>query len=588
MNGSPTDIDESCDVVVVGSGGGGLAAAVTAAANGMRVIVLEKTEVYGGITAIAGGGSWIAANPVAAREGIEDDVGKALEYFRQSTGNAFDLERVSAFLTNGPRMVDFFERNTSLKFYSAVDRPDYHPNLPGAAAGGRTIFPLPFDARLLGKEVKRLRPPAAELTFLGIMIRPGPELQHFLRVFRSFESTRIVARKILRLVCDVIFHGRSMDLSNGNALIGRLAKSAFDLGVEIRTNAAAVELVRTSDCIAAIRVRQPDGMHKIAVQRGVILAAGGFSHDAERRRQFYRHAPTGQEHYSPAPEGNTGDGLRMAESIGAVIGGRLSNAAGWAPVSLVPKGKGKFMAFPHLIDRQKPGFIAVTRSGRRFVNEAESYHEFGKGLAAACEGESEAVSFLVCDHRTIRRYGMGFVRPAPLPMGANLRSGYLFRGRSLEELAKRCGIDAPVFVATVKEFNRHAREGTDPEFHRGESSYNRYNGDRTHRPNPCLAPIEIGPFYAVKIHMGELGTFAGIVTDARARALDADGKAIAGLYAAGNDQSHVMAGDYMGGGATLGPALTFGYIAGCEIAGESVPINVPCAASSNPSIREEI
>jgi succinate dehydrogenase/fumarate reductase flavoprotein subunit len=415
-----------------------------------------------------------------------------------------------------------------------------------------------------------------------MMIKPGPELQHFLNVFQSWSSTLYVTRKIFKHIYYLLRFQRSMDLSNGNALVARLAKTAFDRGVVIETEAEALALLHQQDRVAGVRYRHDGEVKEVTARRGVVLAGGGFPHDVERRRALYRHASTGREHWSPAPSGNTGDGLRLAESVGGHIDANMSNPAGWAPVSLVPKKGGEVAVFPHLIDRQKPGFIAVTREGKRFVNEANSYHDFGKALAAACESEPEC--FLICDHEAIRRYGLGAVRPAPVPMGTHLKSGYLKRGRTLDELAAACGINACGLAATLAHFNDGAAQGIDREFHRGESIYNRYNGDLTHTPNPCVAPLNRPPFYAVRIVMGELGTFAGIATDPRARVLDKAGDAIDGLYAVGNDMAHVMAGDYMGGGATLGPALTFGYVAGCELAAATYVEQAPFLESGSAGL----
>ncbi len=559
--------DNICDVVVVGSGAGGLATAVAAALNGLTVVILEKAPLYGGTSAISGGGIWIPNNPIAQRLGLPDSREAARTYFQHSAGNRFDAARVDAFLDKAPEMVSFLEQ-AGLPFTIQPDRPDYHPNVPGASQGGRVIYAAPYDARGLGKEVARLRPPLKELTLLGIMIRPGPDLKHFINVFRSFELFKVVTRRLLRHFRDVLTRGRSMDLGNGNALIARLAAIAFSKGVKIYTSASARELSVENGWVVGVRYETAGGTAQmVRARKGVVLAAGGFPHDIARRKDVMTHAPTGYEHQSATIESNTGDGIRMAERIGGVFNSDLSDAASWAPVSLVPQRNGKPVPFPHLIDRQKPGFIAVTRWGKRFVNESDSYHDFVRGLTKATAADPPAECFLIADHRTIRRYGIGCVKPAPVPMFHHVRSGYLMRGATLAELAEKAGIDPAGFLRTVETFNTHARIGNDPEFNRGGNSYNRYNGDALHKPNPCVAPIEAAPFYAVKIYAGDLGTFAGLKTDEHARVLDVAGQPIGGLYAVGNDMSHIMSGEYMSGGTNLGPALTFGYIAGRGLAG---------------------
>ena len=558
--------DSTCDVVIVGSGAGGLATAVTAALKGLSVVVLEKSPLFGGTSAISGGGIWIPNNPIAQRMGFFDSREAARTYFQHSAGNRFDAARVDAFLDKAPEMVSFFEQ-AGLPFTIQPDRPDYHPNVPGASQGGRVIYAAPYDARGLGKHVARLRPPLKELTLLGIMIRPGPDLKHFINVFRSFESFKVVTRRLMRHLRDIVTHGRSMDLGNGNALIARLAAIALGKGVEIRTAVTVRDLIVENGRVSGVKVEAADGTAgTLRARRSVVLAAGGFPHDIARRKELMAHAPTGNEHRSATVETNTGEGIRMAERIGAAFNSDLSDVASWAPVSLVPQRGGKPVPFPHLIDRQKPGFIAVTRRGRRFVNESDSYHDFVRGLLKASASDPPAECFLIADHQTIRRYGIGCVKPAPVPMFHHVRSGYLMRGATLAELAQKAGIAAAGVLRTVEEFNRHARLGNDPEFNRGGNSYNRYNGDALHQPNPCVAPIEVAPFYAVKIYAGDLGTFAGLKTDERARVLDGTGQVIAGLYAVGNDMSHIMSGEYMSGGTNLGPALTFGYIAGCDFA----------------------
>lgn len=555
------------DVVVVGSGAGGLATAATAALKGLSVVVLEKAPLYGGTSAISGGGIWIPNNPLAKRLGLGDSREAARTYFQHSAGNRFDAARVDAFLDKAPEMVTFFEQ-VGLPFTIQPDRPDYHPDVPGASLGGRVIYAAPYDARGLGREGGRLRPPLKELTLLGIMIRPGPDLKHFINVFRSFESFKVVTRRLLRHVRDVLTRGRSMDLGNGNALVARLAAIAFSKSVTIRTSVTVRDLIVENGRVTGVTYDAGGGRTEtIRAHRAVVLAAGGFPHDIARRKETMNHAPTGNEHKSAAIDSNTGDGIRMGERAGAVFNTDLSDPASWAPVSLVPQRDGTTVPFPHLIDRQKPGFIAVTRRGKRFVNESDSYHDFVRGLIKAAASDPPPEAFLIADHRAVRRYGIGCVKPAPVLIFHHIRSAYLLRANTLAGLAQKAGIETDGFIGTVEEFNRHARLGNDPEFNRGGNSYNRYNGDALHKPNPCVAPIETGPFYAVKIYAGDLGTFAGLKTDERARVLDRAGQPMAGLYAVGNDQSHVMSGEYMSGGTNLGPAMTFGYIAGCDIAG---------------------
>ncbi|MBY0364268.1 MAG: FAD-dependent oxidoreductase [Phreatobacter sp.] len=549
------------DTLVVGSGAGGLAAAVTARLGGLDVIVVEKEAQFGGASARSGGWLWIPCNPHARAAGMEDTPAEARRYLQHEAANHFDGDRVDAFLANGPEMVSFFEQNTAVKFVLGPAFSDYHPDAPGAKPGGRSIVAEPFDGRELGPEIKRLRPPLPEITFLGMMIGSGKELLHFFNVTRSLKSAGYVGMLLARYARDLALHGRAMRLTNGNALIGRLAKSALDLGIPIRTSSGLRELIVRDGRVVGGIVETPEGPVEIHARRGVVLAAGGFPRNVERRKALYPHAPTGQEHFSPAPPGNTGDGLGVAERIGAAIVTDYPNPAAWAPVSRVPRRDGTTGLFPHFIDRAKPGVIAVTPAGERFVNEANSYHDFMQGLFKATSKGTDVRAFLITDHPTLRRYGLGFVKPFPVPLSPYLGNGYLKKGQTLRDLAVATGIAPEAFETTVRGFNEAARRGEDPAFGRGSTAYNRYLGDPDVKPNPCVAPIETGPFYAVEVVPGELGTFAGIRCDAHARVLDGTGTPIAGLYAAGNDAASIMGGNYPGGGITLGPAMTFGYIA---------------------------
>ncbi len=557
---------ESFDVVVVGSGAGGLATAVVAAEHGLRVLVVEKAPVLGGTTAWSGGWLWIPRNPLAVRGGIVEDEAEPKRYLASELGNAAGDPRVDVFLRNGPEMVRFFEEKTAVAFVDGNKVPDFHAT-PGHATGGRSVAAAPYDGRALGPWIAKLRPPLDVISVAGMGIASGADLNHFVNATRSVASARHAAGRFLKHGRDLVAHRRGMQLVNGNALAARLLRSALDRGVAIRTEAPAEGLVVEDGRVVAVRV---GGAAPAVVRalRGVVLAAGGFPHDPERTAALFEHP----RHHSAAPESNSGDGLRLGEAAGGVVADDLVNPGAWAPVSLVPRADGSVARFPHLIERAKPGFLAVDARGRRFVNEADSYHDFMVGLFRATPPGEEPVAWLIADHAAQRRWGLGWAKPLPFPLRPALRSGYLRRGRTLAELAQACGIDPATLEATVARFNDFARAGDDPDFGRGRSAYNRVQGDAAATgANPSLGPLEKAPFYAVRIVAGSLGTFAGLRTDAAARVLGRDGAAVPGLFAVGNDMSSVMGGNYPSGGITLGPAMTFGYVAGRVLAG--VPVD---------------
>ena len=298
----------------------------------------------------------------------------------------------------------------------------------------------------------------------------------------------------------------------------------------------------------------------------MVLACGGFPQDIKRIAQAYPHLQRGGEHLSPTPLGNTGDGTNMAEALGGVVDIRFKDAAAWMPVSRFPYGTGEFGVFPHLLDRYKPGIIGVLRSGKRFTNESNSYHDVGAALIRACADKKETAMWLICDKATMGRYGLGYAKPAPMPLGGLIRKGYLIKGNTLAELAKNAGIDAAGLEATVRDYNVGAVKGEDPAFGRGRTAFNRYLADPENKPNPCVAPIQQGPYYAVKVVMGDLGTFDGIKTNVAGEVLKRDGTPIDGLYAVGNDRASIMGGNYPGAGITHGPNMTFGYLTAHHIA----------------------
>ena len=564
------------DVLVAGTGASGMSAAVTAAHHGLDVLVVEKEPRYGGTTARSGGWLWIPGTRLATEQGIHEPPGAAKAYLQHETTTHFDEKRIDAFLENGPKAIDFFTRNTCVQFDMPAVFPDYHAEVAGGQQGGRSMVTRPFDGRELGQRIQQLAPPLPELTVFGMMLGSGPEIRHFMRAFKSPTSFVYVARRLGKHLLDVIVHGRGMTLTNGNALAGRLAKAAMDRNIPVWLSSPVKKLVTEHDGVAGALVEHEGRTVTVRARHGVVLACGGFPHDVERRKQLFRHAPTGKEHYSPSPTANTGDGLRLAEAVGGRVDPTIPHAAAWVPASITTRRDGSKGVMPHFIDRAKPGVIAVTRKGQRFTNEASSYHDFVQAMVQACAGELEISAWLLCDHKALRSYGLGCAAPSPLPIGRHLRSGYLKRGATVADLARQIGIAPEALEATIGEFNAAARSGQDPAFGKGTQAYNRYQGDALVKPNPCVAPLEHAPYYAIELRIGDIGTFAGLVTDEKAQVLDAQGKPVRGLYAAGNDAASIMGGNYPGAGITLGPALTFGYIAAMQLvqAAASVPVSL--------------
>lgn len=561
---------ETFDLIVVGSGAGGLSTAVTAAHLGLKVLVLEKEAQFGGTTAWSGGWMWIPRNPLAVAAGIDEPIEKPLSYLRHELGAQFDEARACHYLTHAPRMVSFFQQHTALRFIDGNAIPDFHGKTQDAALGGRSVCAAPFDGRRLGAHLAQLKPPLRETTLWGMGIASGAELRHFMNATRKLSSFLHVTGLVLRHWRDLLLHGRGMRLVNGNALVAALAVSALDAGASIRVN-ASVQSLLTDENGRVVGVRLNDGQ-TVRATCGVMLACGGFPHDVARRQALLPHAPTGQEHWSAAPSGNTGDGLRLGESAGGVVAADLLQAAALAPVSLLQRADGSVAHFPHLLERGKPGLIAVTAAGKRFTNEANSYHDFMQSLLAATPAGEPVQAWLLCDHSFIRRYGLGAAKPAPMPLSNLLASGYLKRGSTLNALAQACGIDAAALAQTAERYAHMAVAGKDEDFGKGETAYNRMQGDAALAQeqgyaNPCMAPLGAGPYYAVKVVPGSLGTFAGLKVNAHAQVLDEQGQPIPGLYAGGNDMASMMGGNYPSGGITLGPAMTFGFLAAEHAAG---------------------
>ena len=563
MNAHGT-VDAEHDVIVVGSGAGGMAAALTAAHHGLDVLVVEKDAHIGGSTAISGGAVWIPQNPHLAEVGLSDSREAVTSYLRAILGNRYRGDMIEAFLDAGPRMVAFFEQHTEVAFAPRAVSPDYQPDLPGAAAGGRTIDPLPYDGRKLGPAFARLKPPLKEFLVFGGMMVNRKDIDTLLGAFRSPGNFISTLKLVGRYALDRLGHARGTRLLMGNALAARLLKSALDRSIPIRTGTRLVELLRDGSRITGVVVEADGQRLCLGARRGVVLATGGFPASSEARARLLPHAA---HHASMAPATNAGEGIAAAEGVGGRMGTDTIGNAFWTPVSILTNPDGSQTRFPHLIlDRQKPGLVAVDQTGRRFVNEATSYHEFVEAMHRRHETHPAIPAWLVCDAAFLRSYGLGLVRPGLRPLGRFIKAGYLIEAPNLTALAERMGVEHAAFAEAIAQMNRAAETGEDPVFGKGSTAYNRYLGDASHRPNPCLGPIATAPFYAVRVYPGDIGTAAGLITDTSARVLDAAGAPIPGLHAVGNDMHSIMAGAYPSAGITLGPALTFGYLAGLALA----------------------
>jgi succinate dehydrogenase/fumarate reductase flavoprotein subunit len=553
---------------VVGGGAAGLAGAVTAAYHGLDVVVAEKAPVLGGATSWSGGWMWAPLNPLSQADGVIEDVDAPRTYLEHALGENYDEPRVEALLENARHMVGFFEKHTRLQFVSGTWIADIQGDLPGAGTGGRSVGPKPINMRRIKKSLRpKLRRQLYETSFLGLGIMAGPDLQAFLHATTSVKGFLHAAWRVAFHVLDLIVYRQGMQLVNGTALTARLAQSADDLGVQLLVSTPATRLLTTDGAVTGAVLHGPDGEVTVRARRGVLLAAGGFPNDVDRRRTLFPRTPTGEEHWTLAPPETTGDGIRLGEEAGGLFDAALASPAAWCPVSLVPYRSGRVGTYPHIVDRGKPGLIAVLSTGKRFVNEADGYYQFTSAMIAAVPADEEVAAWLICDSAFQRRYPFGMSKPFPVPVWPYVRSGYLKRGATLEELARACGIDPAGLAGTVAAFNKGAVVGEDPEFGRGRTAFNRGSGDPEHTPNPSLAPIEKGPFYAIKVLPGSFGTFAGLKADASSRVLTAAGEPVPGLYVAGSDQANVMGGHYPSGGINIGPAMTFGYIAGRHAAG---------------------
>lgn len=555
-----------CDVLIVGSGASGMATALRAAYDGLNVIVAEKSPHFGGTTALSAGWSWVPGN----RKGMTasgDSREEAETYLRELAPRTYNDAGIKGFLDTVPEAIDFFEEHTSVKFTYPEKAPDYQMDLPGARLGGRAILPTDADIRMLGDRRKELQPYLSSYTVFGYMPQVGPDLTTILKANQSPRAFAYTASKLLKTWVDTALFRQPLRRTNGSALMTRMVASALDAGVRVWTSTPVRELVIDED--GAVTGALLGGKHagEVQARMGVVLAGGGFSGDTELRQKYFPHDRQGGEHFTPT-QGHDGSSARMAIKAGGRINAEVSSVGSWAPVTVFKfLRKGTQRLFPHLRQIGLPGMITVDRHGRRFGNEALSYHDFGGQMLAHMKDEDSVYAWIIGDEKLMHKYGIGYAKPWPIPRGYFYKTGFLVKGKTVEELAGKIGVDAAGLRDTIERFNRDAVDGEDTEFGRGSTAYNHFRGDMEHKPNPNLAPLDKGPFYAAKVRMGDLGTFAGIDVDSRHAVIGEDGARIPGLYSVGAAAVSVFGGGYPGYGSHIGPALVFGYRLGRDIAG---------------------
>ena len=545
--------DHQVDFVVVGSGCGGLAAALTAHAHGLDTLIIEKAGVYGGSTALSGGNIWVPNSPTLRREGLADSRDDVRRYLGAVVGDRVPAANIDAFIDNGPRALAFLEKaSPHLRFQWCTGYSDYHPEAPGGRARGRTIEPLPFDLRQLGDDEKLLR--AAALATPGGLFVTSKEFARLNMVMRTWSGRRAAMETVGRAVKGLLLR-RHMD-TLGRALIGRLRLAAKDAGIPLWLNTPLQSLITDeSGAVLGVVAQHAGAVSRIRARKGVLLATGGFEHNSEMRKHFLRDG--GTDDYSAGSPDNVGDGIIAGQAVGGATD--LMDDAWWMPAFRRPDGAMSVL----VSERSIPRSIVVDQTGRRFVNEAAPYVTFVHRQLA---GGHDPIWF-VFDRKAKNRYQFGGVMPGQKFPGDWYTSGLMHRADTLDALAAAIGVSASSLRETVDRFNGFARNGKDRDFGRGESAYDNYYGDPS-LPHPTMDVIDSGPYYAARIQAGDLGTKGGLVYNVNGQVLRSDGTVIDGLYATGNTSAAVMGNDYAGAGATIGPAMVFGYI-GARHAAES-------------------
>ncbi|MEY9537697.1 succinate dehydrogenase/fumarate reductase flavoprotein subunit [Bradyrhizobium diazoefficiens] len=549
--------DARYDLIAIGSGAAGMAAALFAAIEGRKVLLVERTEYVGGTSALSAATTWIPNSHHSKSVNPDDSREKVRTFLDGVVGNHSAPSMREAFLDSAPDAVATLEANSIVKFRPYATHPDYEQQFEGATMRGRALEPVPFDGRDLGADLGNIRPPIPEFTIFGGMMVDRTDIGHLLALKKSARSFAHAIKILAHYAGDRLKGRRGSRLVMGNALIGRFLASLNARGVDILIRTEVQDLVTENGTVTGAVLKSGTTSRRVAATHGVVLAAGGFNRHPQRRGELL---PKG-ETYSPSAPGHTGTMQDIALRLGARLGeGNLDNAF-WAPVSIRRRADGSTASFPHFVmDRSKPGTVCVDQTGRRrFVNESVSYHLFGRAMFEHDKQVPCIPCFIITDATGLKKYGLGMVRMGTRNLAPYLADSYLTEGATISELAGKIGVPATNLEGTIAAMNRYAADGIDPDFGRGTTPYHRVNGDASIEPNPTLGPISTAPYYAVRLYPGDIGAATGLVVNEWAQVMRADGSAIAGLYACGNEANSIMGGTYPGPGITIGPAITFAY-----------------------------
>ncbi|WP_328390309.1 3-oxosteroid 1-dehydrogenase [Nocardia sp. NBC_00416] len=545
--------DREYDVVVVGSGAAGMTAALTAAHNGLSVVILEKAPYYGGSTARSGGGVWIPGNKALRDSGGPDDREEARRYLHSIIGDVVPAERIDTYIDRGAEAMDFVLDHSPLRMTWVKGYSDYYPEAPGGRAGGRSCEPKPFNAKILGEERFNIHPPYSKAP-LNVAVTQADFVR--LNLIRRHPKGALRALRVGVRTYWAKFTNKHL-MVMGQAVIAGMRKGLMDANVPLLLDTPMTKLIVENGKVTGVEATHNGETVTFTARRGVVLGSGGFEHNAEMRAKYQREPITTE--WTTGAATNTGDGIVAGMDAGAAIG--FMEDAWWGPT--IFKGGKPWFA---LSERNLPGSIMINPRGERFGNESAPYveavHTMYGGEYGQGEGPGENIpTWLVFDQRYRNRYMFASLQPGLKFPSRWMENDLIVKAATLNELAEKIGVPAEKLAATVERFNAFAESGEDEDYGRGDSQYDRYYGDPTVKPNPCLASLVQGPFYAAKMVPGDLGTKGGLVADTAARVLREDGTPIEGLYASGNVSTPVMGHTYAGPGATIGPAIAFGYLA---------------------------